>query len=112
MRGIDKTNHFKSNISLQKLLKFFKKTFLPTKNVFHSRAQFFNIKQEDNETLDEKESANLTIELDNYNRTFVDKKLKDSKQRKTSPGSSSDGEQVAYTKPVREKRLNDEDKKN
>ena len=30
-----------------------KKTFLPTRNVFHSRAQFFNIKREDGETLDE-----------------------------------------------------------
>ena len=36
------------DINLQELLKF-----LPTRNVFHSRAQFFNIKQEDNETLDE-----------------------------------------------------------
>ena len=41
------------DISLQELLKLFKKTFLPTRNVFHSRAQFFNIKQEDGETLDE-----------------------------------------------------------
>ena len=41
------------DISLQELLKLFKKTFLPTRNVFHSRAQFFNIRQEDGETLDE-----------------------------------------------------------
>ena len=41
------------DIPLQELLKLFKKTFLPTRNLFHSRAQFFNIKQEDNETLDE-----------------------------------------------------------
>ena len=41
------------DISLQELLRLFKKTFLPTRNVFHSRAQFFNIKQEDGETLDE-----------------------------------------------------------
>ena len=41
------------DISLQELLKLFKKTFLPTRNIFHNRAQFFNIKQEDNETLDE-----------------------------------------------------------
>ena len=40
-------------ISLQEFLKLFKKTFLPTKNIFHSRAQFFNIKQNENETLDE-----------------------------------------------------------
>ena len=41
------------DISLQELLRLFKKTFLPTRNVFHSRNQFFNIKQEDGETLDE-----------------------------------------------------------
>ena len=29
------------------------KTFLPARNVFHSRAQFFNMKQDDSETLDE-----------------------------------------------------------
>ena len=39
--------------SLQELLKLFKKTFQPTRNVFHSRAQFFNIRQKDNDTLDE-----------------------------------------------------------
>ena len=41
------------DISLQELLKLFKKTFLPARNIFHSRAQFFNIKQEEGETLDE-----------------------------------------------------------
>ena len=41
------------DISLQELLKFFKKTFLPIRNVFQSRAQFFSIRQENNETLDE-----------------------------------------------------------
>ena len=41
------------DISLKELLKLFKKTFLPTRNVFHSRSHFFNIKQKDNETLDE-----------------------------------------------------------
>ena len=41
------------DVDLQKLLKLFKKTFKPARNVFHSRAQFYNIKQEDNETLDE-----------------------------------------------------------
>ena len=35
------------------MLKLFKKTFLLTRNVFYSRAQFFNIKQKDGETLDE-----------------------------------------------------------
>ena len=41
------------DIDLPELLKLFKKTLIPARNVFHSRAQFFNIQQEDNETLDE-----------------------------------------------------------
>ena len=41
------------DVDLSELLKLFKKTFIPAQNVFHSRAQFFNIKQEDNETLNE-----------------------------------------------------------
>ena len=41
------------NISLQELLKLFKKTFSATRNVFHIRAHFFNIKLEDNETLND-----------------------------------------------------------
>ena len=41
------------DISLQELLKLFKKTFSPARIVFYSRAQFFNIKEEDNETVDE-----------------------------------------------------------
>ena len=41
------------DVDLSKLLKLFKKTFIPARNVFQSRAQFFNINQEDNETLDE-----------------------------------------------------------
>ena len=40
------------DIDLPELLKLFKKTFIPTRNVIHSRAQFFNIQQEENETLD------------------------------------------------------------
>ena len=56
------------DISLQELLHMFKKTFSPKRNVFYSRAQFFNDKQEVNETLDEiwkslwisQESANIT----------------------------------------------------
>ena len=32
------------NVDLSELLKLFKKTFIPARNVFHSRAQFFNIK--------------------------------------------------------------------
>ena len=41
------------DIDLPELLKLFKKTFIPARNVFQSRAQFFNIQQEENETLDE-----------------------------------------------------------
>ena len=41
------------DVNLPKLLTLFKKTFLPVRNVFHSRAQFFNMKQDDNETMDE-----------------------------------------------------------
>ena len=41
------------DVNLPELLTLFKKTFLPVRNVFHSRAQFFNMRQEDNETLDE-----------------------------------------------------------
>ena len=41
------------DISRQELLRVFKKTFLPTRNVFHSRAKFFSIKQGNGETLDE-----------------------------------------------------------
>ena len=41
------------DVRLKELLTLFKKIFLPARNVFHSRAQFFNMKQDDNETLDE-----------------------------------------------------------
>ena len=41
------------DVNLSELLKLFKKTFIHPRNVFHSQAQFFNIRQEDNETLDE-----------------------------------------------------------
>ena len=41
------------DVNLPELLTLFKKTFLPVRNVFHSRAQFFNMKQEDHETMDE-----------------------------------------------------------
>ena len=41
------------DIGLQELLKLFKTTFLSTRNVFPSRAQLFNIKQEKSETQDE-----------------------------------------------------------
>ena len=35
------------DVQLPEVLTLFKKTFLPVRNVFHSRAQFFNMKQED-----------------------------------------------------------------
>ena len=34
------------DVDLSELLKLFKKTFIPARNLFHSRAPFFNIKQE------------------------------------------------------------------
>ena len=40
------------DVSLPDLLTLFKKT-IPVRSVFHSRAQFFNMKQDDNETIDE-----------------------------------------------------------
>ena len=41
------------DVNLPDLLTLFKKTFLLVRNVFHTRAPFFNMKQDDNETLDE-----------------------------------------------------------
>ena len=41
------------DINLPDLLTLFKKTVLSERNVFHSRAQFFNMKRDDHETLDE-----------------------------------------------------------
>ena len=130
------------DVDLSELLKLFKKTFIPVRNVFHSRAQFFNIKQEGNETFDEywkrlvdierkcefnrittediityKFASTIndkkardkfikgplklqmvleTIEQDNYNRKYGDKKP-NRKHRKLPFDSSSTEEQVAYT---------------
>ena len=50
------------DVNIQKLLKLFKKTFLPSRNVFHSRAQFFTVKQEDGDTLDVYWKRLVTIE--------------------------------------------------
>ena len=44
------------------LSELFQKTFIPARNIFHSRVQFFNIKQEDNETLDEYWKSMVDIE--------------------------------------------------
>ena len=41
---------------------FFKKTFLPVRNVFHSRAQFFNMKQDEHEIMDENWKRLVDIE--------------------------------------------------
>ena len=49
----DQWGRERKDINLQELLKLFKKTFMPARDVFHSRAQFFNVKQEDGETLDD-----------------------------------------------------------
>ena len=132
------------DISLQELLKLFKKTFLPTRNVFHSRAQFFNIKQEDGwkrlvdierkcefntitpediitykfaATIIDKKARDKfnkgqlklslileTIELDNYNRKYGDKPTTSKRQRKMSSESTSEEEQVGYTKPATKKK--------
>ena len=34
------------DVNLPEMLNMFKKTFMPARNVFHSRAHFFNVKQE------------------------------------------------------------------
>ena len=124
--------------------------------MFHSRAQFFNTKQEDNETLDEywkrlvdikrkcefnritseeiityKFAATIndkkargkfikgplklqmvleTIEQDNYNRKYGDKKT-NKKHRKPPSDSSSSEEQVAYTHPERKRKITETGKK-
>ena len=144
------------DIDLPELLKFFKKTFIPARKVFHSRAQFFNIKQEDTETLDEywkrlmdierkcefnsitpeeilayKFAATIndkkardefikgplklqmvleTIEQDNYNRKYGDKKT-NKKHRKRLLETSSSKEQVAYTHPARKRKIAETGKK-
>ena len=41
------------DVNIQELLKQYKKTIMPARNVFHCRTQFFNVKQEYGETLNE-----------------------------------------------------------
>ena len=144
------------DIDLAELLKLFKKTFIPARNAFHSRAQFFNIQQEEKETLDEywktlveiegkceynfitpeeiityKFAATIkdkkahdkfikgplklqmvleTIEQDNYNRKYGDKKT-NKKHRKLKLESSSSEEQVAHTHPTRKRKIAEMGKK-
>ena len=143
--------------NLQDLLTLFKKTYLPVRNVFHSRAQFFNMKQDDHETLDEywkrlvdierkcefnnitaeeiityKFAATIknrkarnkfikgplktqlvleTIELDNYNRKYGDKKPRIKKPRKDSTNSSTSSELIGHTNQVRKRKPQFNEKK-
>ena len=144
------------DVNLQELLTLFKKTFLPVRNVFHSRAQFFNMKQDDNETMDEywkrlvdiekydfnnstakvintyKFAAIIkdkrardkfikgplkiqlvleTIELDNYNQKYGDKKPKIEKARKDSTSSSTSSELIGHTKQTRKRKTQFNEKK-
>ena len=138
------------DVNLPELLTLFKKTFLPVRNVFHSRAQFFNMKQDDNETLDEywkrlvdierkcdfnnitleeiityKFAATIkdkrardkfikgplkiqlvlgTIELDNYNRKYGDKKPKIKKARKDFTNSSTSSELIGHINQTRKQK--------
>ena len=145
------------DVNLPELLTLFKKTFLPVRNVFHSRAQIFNMKQEDHETMDEywkrlvdtekkcyfgnftaeeiityKFAATIkdkrardklikgplkiqlvldTIELDNYNRKYGDKKPKNKKARKNSSNSSTSTELIGHTNQQRKRKTNFNEKK-
>ena len=45
-----------------------------------------------------------TMKLDTYNRKYGDRKQKNKKQRGFSSGSSSNGEQVAFTRPARKRK--------
>ena len=145
------------DVKLPELLTLFKKTFLPVRNVFHSRAHFFNMKQDDNQTLDEhwkrlvdierkcdfgnitaeeiityKFAATIkdkrardkfikgplkiqlvleTIELDNYNRKYGDKKPKTKKAKKDSSSSSTSTDLIGHTNQSRKRRTQFNDKK-
>ena len=146
------------DVNLPDLLTLFEKSFLPVRNVFHSsRAQFFNMKQDDNETLDEywkrlvdierkcdlnkmtaeesiryKFAATIkderardkfikgplkiqlvleTIELDNYNRKYRDKKPKTKKARKDATSSSASSELIGHTNQTRKRKPQFNEKK-
>ena len=83
------------DVQLPEVLTLFKKTFLPVRNVFHSRAQFFNMKQEDTETLDE------------YWKRLVDI------ERKCDFGNITAEEIIAYkfASTIRDKRARDKSMK-
>ena len=140
------------DVQLPELLTLFKKTFLPVRNVFHSRAQCFNMKQDDSETLYEFwkrlvgiqrkcDFSNITaeeiitynfastfrdkrardkfikgplkiklvletIELDNVNRKYGDKKPKNKNARKDSSNSSTSTELIGHTNQSRKRKTN------
>ena len=140
------------DVRLPELLTLFKKTYLPARNVFHSRAQFFNLEQDDSETLDEywKRLVDIarkcdfnnitaegiitynfaattkdkrardkfikgplkiqlvveTLELDNYNRKYGDKKHKIKKAMKDSASSSTSSELIGHTNQTRKRKHN------
>ena len=137
------------DVILPELLTLFKKTF-PARNVFHSRMYSFNMKQDDNETLDEYwkrlvdierkcDFSNITaeefityffaatikdkrardkfikgplkiqlvletIEHDNYNQKYGDKKPKIKKARKDSTSSSTSSELIGHTNQTRKRK--------
>ena len=144
------------DVNIQELLKVFKKTFMPARNVFHIRAQFFNVNRKtvghlmtigkDWWTLKECEFNRITpeeimtykfaatikdkkardkiiegplelrtvletIELDSYNQKYGDKKPRNKKSKRTFSNSFYNGEQVAFTKPVRKRRPLDTERK-
>ena len=59
------------DVKLLKLLKQFEETFLPTRNVFHIRAQFFYVKKEKAETMDDDWKRFVNIEREcEFNQTL------------------------------------------
>ena len=134
-----------------RIIDIIQENLLPVRNVFHSRAQFFNMKQDDNETLDEywKRLVGIerkcdfnnitadeiityrfaatnkdkrardnfikgplkiqlvleTIELDNYNPKYGDKKPKIKKARKDSTSSSTSSKLIGHTNQTRKRKL-------
>ena len=77
------------DVNLPEFLTLFKKTFRRVRNVFHSRAQFFNMKQDDNETLDEYWKRLVDIErkfdFNNITAEEIIIQIRGHYQRQTSP---------------------------
>ena len=137
------------DVNLSEILKLFKKTVLLTRNLFHSKAQFFNVEQKEDETPDDTggkcEFTRITPEeiiTHKFAATMIDKKhetnssrdhynygrytkpssrtipvntetsnKKNKKPRKISSDSSSNAEQIAYTRPARKRKPIDTDRK-